>query len=184
MCYWPDLAGCAGGSEAVANVFAGYSYVAPSVVLQQTFVQSPSNDLTLSAHDQQLLFRPNPDKRPSPSNILGCKLSVGLPYIMFVVEENFNITTHKSSNLWWMPSSVSRGFSPAMRMSSSAQIQMIPDNPTHTWVSSQLPLKMAYAGWSKSIVKESDLKLTAVVGYHRNHLDEPILMVVPKPFLT
>ena len=63
-----------GGTASDANVFAGYSYVAPSVVLQQTFV--PTNDLTLSEHDRELLFRPNPDKRPSPSNILGCKLSV------------------------------------------------------------------------------------------------------------
>ena len=59
----------------VANVFAGYSYVAPSVVLKQTFVQSPA-ELNLSDQDRELLFRPNPDKRPSPSNILGCKLSV------------------------------------------------------------------------------------------------------------
>ena len=74
----PDAAATAAAAvangTADVNVFAGYSYVAPSVVLQQTFV--PTNDLTLSEHDRELLFRPNPDKRPSPSNILGCKLSV------------------------------------------------------------------------------------------------------------
>ena len=62
----------------VENVFTGYSYVAPSVVLQQTF----NNKMQLSKEDQELLFRPNPDKRPSASNILGCKITVSLKKIL------------------------------------------------------------------------------------------------------
>ena len=73
----PTTSGANGGVNATTsavdeNVFSGYSYVAPSVVLQQTF----TNQVKLSREDERLLFRPSPDKRPSDSNILGCKIKV------------------------------------------------------------------------------------------------------------
>ena len=91
----------------VENVFSGYSYVAPSVVLEHytTTVPTASNapslpiaslnnpnernietDSTknkindhrviLTPEEEEDMFRPNPDKRPSASNLVGCKLQV------------------------------------------------------------------------------------------------------------
>ena len=48
----------------VEDVFVGYSFVAPSILFTENNVIS--NDL----------FRPNPDKRPSTSNLVGCQLKV------------------------------------------------------------------------------------------------------------
>ena len=99
----------------VENVFSGYSYVAPSVVLEHyvTTVPTASNvpslplsssskdsletsqehassntgtsqqkklnahQVILTPEQEEQLFRPNPDKRPSASNLVGCKLKVG-----------------------------------------------------------------------------------------------------------
>ena len=93
----------------VENVFTGYSYVAPSVVLEHytTTIPTasnvpslPSNSATnsgethqtskthymhqksnanmvvLTPEEEEKMFRPNPDKRPSASNLVGCKLQV------------------------------------------------------------------------------------------------------------
>ena len=100
----------------VENVFSGYSYVAPSVVLEHYTTTiptasnvpslpatSPFNELKeissshehlsclidhsqkkpnshyrviLTPEQEELMFRPNPDKRPSASNLVGCKLQV------------------------------------------------------------------------------------------------------------
>ena len=98
----------------VENVFSGYSYVAPSVVLEHytttiptasnvpSLPLSPSNDsketnqehscsiiadpsqkksnahhrVILTPKQEEQMFRPNPDKRPSASNLVGCKLQV------------------------------------------------------------------------------------------------------------
>jgi len=46
----------------VEDVFQGYSFVAPSVLFAENNVISED------------LFRPNPDKKPSTSNLVGCKL--------------------------------------------------------------------------------------------------------------
>ena len=48
----------------VEDVFQGYSFVAPSVLFAENNVISED------------LFRPNPDKKPSTSNLVGCKLMV------------------------------------------------------------------------------------------------------------
>ena len=48
----------------VEDVFQGYSFVAPSVLFAENNVISED------------LFRPNPDKKPSTSNLVGCKLKV------------------------------------------------------------------------------------------------------------
>ena len=50
----------------VEEVFSGYSFVAPSVLFAENNVISEE------------LFRPNPDKKPSTSNLVGCKLTVNL----------------------------------------------------------------------------------------------------------
>ena len=47
------------------GVFRGYSYVAPSILFAEN-----NNVLT------EDMFRPNPDKRPSTSNLVGCYLKV------------------------------------------------------------------------------------------------------------
>ena len=48
----------------VEDVFQNYSFVAPSVLFAENNVISED------------LFRPNPDKKPSTSNLVGCKLKV------------------------------------------------------------------------------------------------------------
>ena len=48
----------------VEEVFSGYSFVAPSVLFAENNVISED------------LFRPNPDRKPSTSNLVGCKLKV------------------------------------------------------------------------------------------------------------
>ena len=82
----------------VENVFSGYSYVAPSVVLEHytttvpTASNAPFNEsnqetdkiqdkinahrVILTPEEEEDMFRPNPDKRPSASNLVGCKLLV------------------------------------------------------------------------------------------------------------
>ncbi len=50
----------------VEEVFNGYSFVAPSILFTENNVISED------------LFRPNPDKRPSTSNLVGCQLTVSL----------------------------------------------------------------------------------------------------------
>ena len=53
----------------VEDVFQGYSFVAPSVLFAENNVISED------------LFRPNPDKKPSTSNLVGCKLMVILTFL-------------------------------------------------------------------------------------------------------
>ena len=48
----------------VEDVFNNYSFVAPSVLFAENNVISEE------------LFRPNPDKKPSTSNLVGCKIKV------------------------------------------------------------------------------------------------------------
>ena len=54
----------------VEDVFQGYSFVAPSVLFAENNVISED------------LFRPNPDKKPSTSNLVGCKLKVTFLFII------------------------------------------------------------------------------------------------------
>ena len=95
----------------VENVFLGYSFVAPSVVLEhynttiptasnvpvmplqttetleqssQTISSTQNNQqqevqskrVVLTPEEEEEMFRPNPDKRPSASNLVGCELKV------------------------------------------------------------------------------------------------------------
>ena len=107
----------------VENVFSGYSYVAPSVVLEHytTTVPTASNAPSLpigssrnsieshqetdsaqnkiNAHrviltpeEEEDMFRPNPDKRPSASNLVGCKLQV---YISSYIPTFVSILTYQ-----------------------------------------------------------------------------------------
>ena len=119
----------------VENVFSGYSYVAPSVVLEHytTTVPTASNAPSLpigssnnsieshqetdsaqnkiNAHrviltpeEEEDMFRPNPDKRPSASNLVGCKLQVYISsYIpIFVSIHHFNISNNNHNiNIYW-----------------------------------------------------------------------------------
>ena len=55
----------------VEDVFQGYSFVAPSVLFAENNVISED------------LFRPNPDKKPSTSNLVGCKLKVTFVFMIF-----------------------------------------------------------------------------------------------------
>ena len=50
--------------EVSENLFAEYSYVAPSILFTENNVISED------------MFRPNPDKKPSTSNLVGCILQV------------------------------------------------------------------------------------------------------------
>ena len=61
----------------VEDVFQGYSFVAPSVLFAENNVISED------------LFRPNPDKKPSTSNLVGCKLMVILTFFIFLYFYNF-----------------------------------------------------------------------------------------------
>ena len=54
----------------VEDVFQGYSFVAPSVLFAENNVISED------------LFRPNPDKKPSTSNLVGCKLKVTFVFMI------------------------------------------------------------------------------------------------------
>ena len=54
----------------VEDVFLGYSFVAPSVLFAENNVISED------------LFRPNPDKKPSTSNLVGCKLKVCCAFLV------------------------------------------------------------------------------------------------------
>ena len=62
----------------VEDVFQNYSFVAPSVLFAENNVISED------------LFRPNPDKKPSTSNLVGCKLKVRTDF-----EKNYNDTVWK-----------------------------------------------------------------------------------------
>lgn len=48
----------------VENVFRGYSFISPSILFADNNVISDD------------MFRPNPDKKPSTSNLVGCILKV------------------------------------------------------------------------------------------------------------
>jgi hypothetical protein len=61
----PGIAPTIGGVEVSADVFAEYSFVAPSILFAENNVISEE------------MFRPNPDKKPSTSNLVGCILQVG-----------------------------------------------------------------------------------------------------------
>ena len=50
--------------EVSENLFASYSYVAPSILFTENNVISED------------MFRPDPDKKPSKSNLVGCILQV------------------------------------------------------------------------------------------------------------
>ena len=55
----------------VEDVFHNYSFVAPSVLFAENNVISED------------LFRPNPDKKPSTSNLVGCKLKVLFEIVIY-----------------------------------------------------------------------------------------------------
>ena len=59
-----DSPGAEPGPEVAENLFAEYSYVAPSILFTENNVISED------------MFRPNPDKKPSTSNLVGCILQV------------------------------------------------------------------------------------------------------------
>ena len=59
-----DSPGAEPGPEVAENLFAEYSYVAPSILFTENNVISED------------MFRPNPDKKPSTSNLVGCILLV------------------------------------------------------------------------------------------------------------
>ena len=60
----------------VEDVFQGYSFVAPSVLFAENNVISED------------LFRPNPDKKPSTSNLVGCKLKVTFVFMILSKSED------------------------------------------------------------------------------------------------
>ena len=68
----------------VEDVFQNYSFVAPSVLFAENNVISED------------LFRPNPDKKPSTSNLVGCKLKVRTVFEKIVMKQcgNFGIFCH------------------------------------------------------------------------------------------
>ena len=59
-----DSPGAEPGPEVAGDLFAEYSYVAPSILFTENNVISED------------MFRPNPDKKPSTSNLVGCILQV------------------------------------------------------------------------------------------------------------
>ena len=72
----------------VEDVFQGYSFVAPSVLFAENNVISED------------LFRPNPDKKPSTSNLVGCKLMVILIFLAASVAKG---ALRETFGLWILP---------------------------------------------------------------------------------
>ena len=72
----------------VEDVFQNYSFVAPSVLFAENNVISED------------LFRPNPDKKPSTSNLVGCKLKVRFLNTVWKFQDYNVVQIFREINFW------------------------------------------------------------------------------------